>query len=151
MNWVAPWLLAVGFCAGTAERLENSEWPKVERPCGVLLHSHEVPIKHQPNEFNTKSVPIRRAVVRLYKREGKSQCCEGLAPVAEVVTGRLGSFRFRSVEPAPYWVVAEVDGHEFKIAIEYNRVSNSDAKCSDFLYEIMDNGQFNLGRMITVD
>jgi hypothetical protein len=151
MNWFGPSLLAVGLCIGTAQRPDNPQWAKVERPCGVLFRAHQVPIKDKPNELKFKDTPISKTLVRLYKREGESLCCEKLAPIAEVVTDRHGNFRFTSAEPAPYWLVARVEGHEYKIAIEYNRVSSSDAKCSDFLYEIMDNGYFNLGRMVTVD
>jgi len=135
-----------------SQTVDPEKWNTVERMCGKLERVEEIPIKGTPSLFTEKRQPIKKAVVRIYRREKDAPCCESSMPLAETVTSRGGDFMFKDSAPGTYWVVVVVDGTEYSHAIKYapSAKDKVEVSCSDLLYEIR-KGELQLGRIVTVD
>jgi hypothetical protein len=70
--------------------------------------------------------------------------------VAVTTSGRDGGFQFKEAVPGAYWVVANIEGKDHKLAINYKSDKKSDAKCSEILYELTKD-ELHLARIVTVD
>jgi hypothetical protein len=123
----------------------------VERMCGKLIRYRQVPIKGTTNTFDVKTKALPRVDLNLYRGNGNAKCCESLSVVAKTKTGRRGSFEFKNVVDDIYWLVASVDGRDYKMLIRYQPKKNSDEKCSENWFQIEDSGSFGFGKTITVD
>jgi hypothetical protein len=134
------------------QTVDTQKWNTVEQSCGRVEFVDETPVKGNVNQYNTKSKPIKRSAVRLYRRETESVCCGGAPPVAEALTNRRGEFEFKNVKAGNYWVVIVVDGKEYSHPIKYapDAKDKTQINCSHFLYDLK-NGQLQLGRVIDVD
>jgi hypothetical protein len=121
---------------------DTKKWNTVELMCGKLVHSNEKSAKG--------GAPIKGARVRLYLRNEGIECCDSLRPVAETTSSRDGSFKFEKVVPEAYWFVADVEGKDYKLAINYATGNKRDTNCSDILYELKKN-ELQILRMILVE
>ena len=126
------------------------EWNRVEILCGRLLHSEEVPAKGAVSSFSAKTKPIKNTTVRLYHRTDDKLCCDELRAVAQANSTRDGRFEFKNAVPGAYWIVARVEGMDYKIAITYAPDNKAGSKCSDVLYTLKKD-HLEIERMIQVD
>jgi hypothetical protein len=149
MNCVSLFMFGLLLNGVASQVADTRKWNTVEILCGKLVRSEEIPIKGKGNSFADKTTPIKRANIRLYLRAEETACCEGQQPAAETVTGREGSFQFNKAVPGDYWIVANIEGKDYRLAISYAPDNKSDAKCSDLLYALKKD-QLQLERVITV-
>jgi hypothetical protein len=150
MKWLSVLMFSLVLNGAASQTGDIRKWNTVEILCGKLIRSEEIPIKGAPNSFSDKSKPIKNSILRLYLRNEETECCEGQQPVAETVSGREGSFQFKKAAPGAYWIVARVEGKDYKLAITYTPDNKSDTKCSDILYALK-KGQLQIERLVTVD
>ena len=150
MSWISVFLSCMVVNGILAQGPDTKKWNTVELTCGKLVHSKENPAKGPANSCNEGSPPIKRAHVRLYPRREGIECCDSLRPVAETTSSRDGSFKFEKVVPDAYWFVANVEGKDYKLAINYATGDKRDANCADILYELKGN-ELQIPRVIQVD
>lgn len=125
-------------------------WNTVEILCGKLLRSESVPTKGSSNSFTEKTKPLKNTIIRIYRRTEGTVCCEDTVPLAELNTGRDGHFEFRKIVPGAYWIVARIEGADYKIDVTYTPARRSDAKCSDVLYALKGD-HLEIERLVQVD
>ena len=150
MNWFSVLMFSLLLGRGGSQTADTRKWNTVEILCGKLIRSEEIPVKGAANSFSEKTKPIKNGTLRLYPLNEETACCEKQQPVAETTTGRDGSFRFKKAVPGAYWIVARVEGKDYKLAITYNPDNKSDAKCQDILYALKKD-RLELERVIQVD
>jgi hypothetical protein len=126
------------------------DWNMVEILCGRLVHAEEIPTKGAVNTFTEKTKPIKNTTLRLYHRTEDNLCCDELRAVAQANSTRDGRFEFKNAVPGAYWIVARVEGMDYKIAIAYAPDNKAGSKCSDVLYTLK-KGRLEIERMIQVD
>jgi hypothetical protein len=140
------------FWCDTPVQAQTEQQPiSVERMCGKLFRYRQVPVKGTTNTFDVKTEALTKVDLNLYRVNKSTKCCESLSVVAKTKTGRWGSFAFKNVVDDIYWLVARVDGKDYKMLIRYQSKRDSDEKCSDNWFQIEDSGSFGFGRTITVD
>jgi len=152
MKWPIILVLAL-LGGGSRPQADDSEkWNTVERMCGKLEWLEEIPVKGTTDTFNEKRMPVKKAEVRLYRRENDSPCCGATLFVTNAVTNRAGEFEFKKAVPGRYWIVAIVDGKEYSHAIKFAPESKDkvEVSCSDLLYDVH-KGELQLGRVIHCD
>jgi len=126
---------------------EIKRWNTVDRLCGRLEH---VERRDGGETRPDKTKSLKGVALKLYQRD-TVPCCESVYPAAEVKTGRGGGFSFADIKPGPYWLVADVRGREFKMDLRFQPGKGADTLCSDQRFEVYDSGEFQLGKVITVD
>ena len=142
-------LVAIPVCV-YAQAPNVEKWNTVEILCGKLIRSESVPTKGSANSFTEKTKPLKNAIISLYLRTEGTACCGDTAPIVELNTSRDGHFEFKKVVAGAYWIVARVEGVDYKIAVTYKPYSKSDAKCSDVLYALKGD-HLEIERLIQVD
>ena len=150
MNWILVLVLGLLLNGPGSQIADIRKWHTVDLACGKLIRSEEIPLKGAANSSTEKTKPIKNGILRLYLRDEETACCEGQQPVAETVSGRDGNFHFKKTVPGAYWIVARVEGKDYKLAITYAPDSKSDAKCSDIFYALKKD-RLQLERVIVVD
>jgi hypothetical protein len=118
----------------------------VEVTCGKLIQVEPVLFNGVPVGNQFERTPIKRAKLRLYYRDKRTHCCKKQSLAAEAVTGKDGSFDFKSVAPGSYWLVGRRDGAHYSLAINYDPKVGSGDKCSEISYELR-NGELALAKM----
>ena len=138
-------ILLATFAVGQSQSPEElKRWNTIDRLCGHLEHVE----RRDPRPDKTKS--LKGVVLKLYQRD-TVPCCESVYPMAEAKTGQGGGFSFANIKPGPYWLVADVKGREFKMDIRFQPGKGVDTLCSDQRFQVYDSGEFQLGKIITVD
>jgi hypothetical protein len=141
-------VLFANLAVGQSQTPEDAKrWNTVDRLCGRLEH---VERRDEGDTRPDKTKSLKSVVLKLYQRDSVP-CCESVYPAAEVKTGRGGAFSFSSVKPGPYWLVADINGREFKMPLRFQPDKSSDTLCSDQRFEVYDSGEIQIGRIITVD
>jgi len=134
------WPLLVAFLSlGSslpANSADISEPVSVDAICGKLVSIDVTPQKESTNSVRQESKPFSHARIRLFSPTAGADCCDLMTPVAEVTTGRDGSFQFKKPSPGDYWLVAAIDGTEYKLLIRYQPGKKTDAKCAEFQYAL---------------
>ena len=118
----------------------------VHRVCGKL-YRHE---KKKDGAVKESFEKIRKASVRLYRRDSATDCCAASDLVKETHTSRSGSFGF-GVKDGTYWLVAGVSGTEFRMRIRQDKNRWRETLCSDNAFVIEDDGRFEFGGTATVE
>jgi hypothetical protein len=126
--------------------------PVLEKLCGKLLHSEQVPVKNTTNTFEDKTKNLSHVMVQLYRADDRP-CCDGLFLAAEAKTGRWGSFHLKEKGLAPglYWVVARPNSREYRMLVRYEPKSGSEQLCSQSLFELNDAGNFWRAEIVVLD
>ena len=106
--------------------------------------------KHRPNSVEFADSPVGKATVLLYKRDSNDSCCEESKQVAKLTTKKNGKFAFEKFTSGGYWVVAIIDAHTYKIAIEYSPSAKEMSDCSKYLYTVDRAGNFGMKVIVTV-
>ena len=140
--------LSLGFSL-PANSADTTEPVPVDAICGKLVAIEVAPEKETANSVPQESKPLSHARIRLFSPTAGADCCDLMTPVAEVTTGRDGSFQFKKPAPGDYRLVATINGTEYKLLIRYQPGKKGEAKCADFLYAL-DKGQLHLRSSTTV-
>jgi hypothetical protein len=149
VKWrVFPAFLLLGF-SFPANSAETAEPVTVDAICGKLASIEEIADKGTTNSVHQDVKPIAHTRLRIFSPTGSADCCALITPVAEVTTGRDGSFQFKKPSPGDYWLVATIGSTEYKLLLRYQPGKKGDAKCSEFLYAL-EKGQFHLRSSVTV-
>ena len=141
-------ILLATFAVGQSqspEELKRSN--SVDRLC---QHLEPIERRGDGDTRPDKTKSLKGVVLKLYQGD-TVPCCESVYPTAEAKTGRGGGFSFANLKPRPYWLVADVKGREFKMDLRFQPGKGVDTLCSDQRFQVYDSGQFQLGRIITVD
>jgi len=141
-------ILLATFAVGQSQSPEElKRWNSVDRLCGRLEHIER---RGDGDTRPDKTKSLKGVVLKLYQRDTVPGC-ESVYPTVQAKTGRGGGFSFANLEPGPYWLVADVKGREFKMDIRFQPGKGVDTLCSDQRFQVYDSGQFQLGKIITVD
>jgi hypothetical protein len=140
--------LSLGFSL-PADSADTTEPVSVDGICGKLVSIEQIPEKGTTNSFRQEVRPFSHARIRLFSPTASADCCDLVTPVAEVTTGRDGSFQFKKPEPGDYWLVATIDHTEHKLLVRYLPGKKASAQCSTFLYAL-EKGKFQFRRTETV-
>jgi hypothetical protein len=141
-------ILLATFAVGQSQSPEElKRWNRVDRLCGRVEHIER---RGDGDTRPDKTKSLKGVVLKLYQRDSVP-CCESVYPAATVKTGRGGGFSFANIKPGPYWLVADVRGREYKMDIRLQPGKGADMLCSDQRFEVYDSGEFQLGKIITVD
>jgi hypothetical protein len=151
---ILVYLLPFLFIAASAlaQTPQSRKQPTLERLCGKLLRTENIPIKGEPNSFTMKTHDLGHVTVSLYPAQEKGMCCDG-SPISTTVTGRWGSFEFKPkrVPGGLYWLEIEPEGHKYSILVRYTPKRYSDQLCFQTYWDIDDKGNFSEGTFLTVD
>jgi hypothetical protein len=148
----AKFTVGVAFIASSAwGQVEPSQkveqWNTIGSLCGNLLHIE----RHERRDgvFDEHARALKNVVLKLYERDHVA-CCESSPALAEIATDKGGKFSFRDVKPGAYWLATVVGGREYKLPLRLEP-KNITTQCSDQRFEIYDSGDFQIGKIITVD
>jgi hypothetical protein len=125
---------------------ERPRLPNVDRLCGRLISVRDV-----DSPVSNRSTPLTPVAVRLHRRTGDNDCCNGATVAAELVTGRRGKSNSRKFYPGCTGLHSQ---HTVKNSICWFDASQGRGSrprvrtCSN---EIDDAGHFQLQAFITVD
>jgi len=130
---------------------EEPKWiTKVDCLCGHLMQEKELPNKHHARSVEFADFPVGKATVLLYKRDSSDSCCEESKQVAKLTTKKNGKFEFKRLSSGGYWVVAIIDAHTYKMAIEISPSVKDISDCSKYLYTVGRAGNFGMKVIVTV-
>jgi hypothetical protein len=126
---------------------------KVQRLCGKLVHVDHVPVKGIPNAFQDKMTELPHVGLQVYRADGERDYSDQSHLMAEVTTGRFGTFDFskRKLEAGPYWVVAVRDARVYRLLVKYEPAKDPMQPCSAQLFELDEAGNFEIGVTVTLD
>ncbi|HEY2548711.1 MAG TPA: hypothetical protein VGI46_21730 [Candidatus Acidoferrum sp.] len=133
----------------SANSQDTASAVSVDGICGKLVSIEEVPDKGTTKSAHEIVKPFEHTRVRLFSPTAGADCCSLMTPIAEVTTGRDGSFQFKKQTPGDYWVVATLSGAEYKLLIRYEPLKKVATDCSKALY-VLQKGKFQLQRTETV-
>ena len=138
--------LSLGFSL-PANSADTTEPVSVDGICGKLVSREAVAPQAGTNSPKQEVKPIEHVRMRLFSPS--TDCCALVTPVAEVTTGRDGSFQFKQPEPGDYWVAATIGNKEYKVLVRFVPGKKGSTQCSAFLY-VFEKGQLQLRRTETV-
>jgi len=141
--------LLLGFSL-PANSADTAEPVSVDAICGKLVSIENVPEQGTTNSLRREIKPFSHTRVRLFSPTPSADCCDLITPVAEVTTGRDGSFQFKKPTSGDYWLVATIGRTEYKLLVRYQPGKKAGTECSKFLYAL-EKGKFQLRRTETVN
>jgi hypothetical protein len=144
-------LLAVFLLPGlflSANSTETAEPVSVDAICGKLVSIEDVPDKETTNSLRQEVKPFAHTRIRIFSPTAGADCCGLITAVAEVTTGRDGSFQFKKPTPGDYWLVATIGHAEYKLLVRYQPGMKADTGCSKFMYAL-EKGKFQFRRTET--
>jgi hypothetical protein len=143
-------LLALVLLLGFARLANSADTPEpvaVDGICGQLVSSDAAAQQGAANSSKQEVQPLAHARVRLFSPS--TDCCALVTPLAEMTTGRDGSFQFKKLEAGDYWVAATIGNKEYKALVRFVPVKKGSTPCSSFLY-VFEKGQLQVRRTETV-
>jgi hypothetical protein len=140
--------LLLGFCL-SAHSADTAEPVSVDGICGKLVSIEDVPDQGTTSSLRQEVKPFSHTRIRLFSPTASGDCCDLVTPVAEVTTGRDGSFQFKKPAPGDYWLVATIGHAEYKLLVRYQPGKKAATECSKFLYAL-EKGKFQFRRTETV-
>lgn len=138
--------LSLGFSL-PANSVDTTEPVSVDGICGRLVSIEDVAQQGTTNSTRQESKPLSHIPIRLFSPS--TDCCALVSPVAEITTGRDGTFHFKKLEAGDYWVAATIGNKEYKVLVRFVPGKKGSTHCSSFLY-MFGKGQLQLRRAETV-
>jgi hypothetical protein len=117
--------------------------------CGKLVAIADVPEQGKANSSQQEPKPLPHERIRLFSPTASGDCCALMTPLAEVFTGRDGTFQFKKLTPGDYLLVATIAGVDYKLLVRYEPVKKSDKNCSELQFTL-EKGKFVLRRSMTL-
>jgi hypothetical protein len=143
-------LLAFVLLLGFSRSANSADTPApvdVDGICGKLVSTEDVAQPGTTNSTRQESKPLSHIRIRLFSPS--TDCCALVTPVAEITTGRDGTFQFKKLEAGDYWVAATIGNKEYKVLVRFVPGKKGSTQCSSFLY-VFEKGQLQLRRTETV-
>jgi hypothetical protein len=151
MIWGLLVLSVFGMRSPMSGQVQSRQPYNVGRICGKLVHTEQVPVKNTNNTFEYKRQTLSRITVRVFRAKENEDCCDFQSMIGEAQTGRWGGFRFKKLDFGLFWLVAHVEGRDYKILLQNDRKRETSDECSDTDYSIEDSGALSVGRTVTVN
>jgi hypothetical protein len=123
----------------------------VTRLCGRLDHVEGIPEYKHPDNFAESRKALRDISLDLYERRANENCCENLKPIDRTITGKGGRFEFKNQKPGLYWLRADWNGKEYKLAVVYTPEKDSQEVCSQQGMKVDYAGDAGWWLTVTVD
>ena len=143
MKWqLLALVLLLGF-SRSANSADNPEPVAVDGICGKLVSSDATAQQGAANSSKREAQPLEHVRIRLFSPS--TDCCEMVTPLAELTTGRDGSFQFKKLEGGDYWVSATIGNKDYKLLVRLVPGKKGSTQCSAFLYTF-EKGQLQLRR-----
>ena len=143
MKWkLLAFMLLLGF-SRTANSADTPEPVDVDGICGKLVSSDAAAQQGATSSSRQELKPLEHVRIRLFSPS--TDCCEMVTPLAELTTGRDGSFQFKKLEAGDYWVSAAIGNKEYKVMVRLVPGKKGSTQCSSFLY-VFEKGQLQLRR-----
>jgi len=133
-------VLLLGF-SRSANSADTQAPVDVDGICGKLVSNEAVPQQAATNSPKPEVKPLEHVRIRLFSPS--TDCCALVTPIAEVTTGRDGTFQFKKLEAGDYWVSAAIAGKEYKVLVRLVPGKKGSTQCSAFLY-VFEKGQLQL-------
>jgi hypothetical protein len=152
MTSIAALVLAALMPLGILQSRDVSRTYSVARMCGKVVRVHTPVVKTGSfNETAYVTKNLKGIRVKLYPGGIDASCCVSLKPLAEATTSHWGNFKFKGVAAGSYWFVAQVDGREYQMLIQYEPTNDGPLPlCSHCWYQIEDSGDFTFARSVTI-
>jgi hypothetical protein len=129
---------------------DKKPW-RVARLCGCLEHVERIPDGKHVDNFSETREALQGVSLFMYERRENQTCCENLTPIDTAITGKKGLFNFKDVRPGTYWLKANWNGKEYKVAVVEESEKNSTAICSEQGVKIDNAGNADWWITVTVD
>jgi hypothetical protein len=147
VKWkLLAFVLLLGF-SRSANSADTPEPIDVDGICGKLVSSNVAAQQGATNSSKQELKPLEHVRIRLFSPS--TDCCELVTPLAELTTGRDGSFQFRKLEAGDYWVSATIGNKDYKVLVRLVPGKKGSTQCSSFSY-VFEKGQLQLRRTETV-
>jgi hypothetical protein len=143
-------LLAFVLLLGFSRSANSADTPApvdVDGICGKLVSAEAATAPGAADSSKQEVKPLEHIRIRLFSPS--TDCCELVTPLAELTTGRDGSFQFKKLEAGDYWVSAAIDNKEYKVLVRLVPGKKGSTHCSSFSY-VFEKGQLQLRRNETV-
>jgi hypothetical protein len=141
VKWkLLAFMLLLGF-SRTANSVDTPEPVDVDGICGKLVSSDAAAQQGATSSSKQELKPLEHVRIRLFSPS--TDCCEMVTPLAELTTGRDGSFQFKKLEAGDYWVSAAIGNKEYKVMVRLVPGKKGSTQCSSFLY-VFEKGQLQL-------
>ncbi len=141
MKWqLLALVLLLGF-SRSANSADNPEPVAVDGICGKLVSNDAAAQQGATNSSKQEVKPLEHVRIRLFSPS--ADCCELVTPLAELTTGRDGSFQFKKLEAGDYWVSATIGNKDYKLLVRLVPGKKGSTQCSAFLYTF-EKGQLRL-------
>ncbi len=111
--------------------------------CGKLVAVADAPAQGKANSSQQEPKPLPHERIRLFSPTASGDCCALMTPLAEVFTGRDGTFQFKKLTPGDYMVVATIGNKDYKLLVRLVPGKKGSTQCSAFLYTF-EKGQIQL-------
>jgi hypothetical protein len=137
-------LLALVLLLGLFRSANPADTPEpvaVDGLCGKLVSIEGAAQPGTTNSPKQEVKPLEHIRIRLFSPS--TDCCLLVTPLAELTTGRDGSFQFKKLEAGDYWVSAAIDNKEYKVLVRFVPGKKGSTHCSTFLYAF-EKGQLQL-------
>jgi hypothetical protein len=121
--------------------------PVFDRLCGRLVRTEPLALKGRFNTTSVQQTALSKTELQLYNRAQDAICCDNMHSIAKTLSAVGGLFEFKKISAGPYWVVVHLDGHDYKMAVQYRGPASPATRCADLNFEIERSGSFELGRV----
>jgi hypothetical protein len=135
-------MLLLGF-SRTANSADTPEPVDVDGICGKLVSSDAAAQQGATSSSRQELKPLEHVRIRLFSPS--TDCCEMVTPLAELTTGRDGSFQFKKLEGGDYWVSVTIGNKDYKLLVRLVPGKKGSTQCSAYLY-MFEKGQLQLRR-----
>ena len=143
MKWQ---FLALALLLGFFRSASSADTPEpvaVDGICGRLVSSDAAAQQGETNSSKREAQPLEHVRIRLFSPS--TDCCEMVTPLAELTTGRDGSFQFKKLEGGDYWVSVTIGNKDYKLLVRLVPGKKGSTQCSAYLYTF-EKGQLQLRR-----
>jgi hypothetical protein len=149
LKLAVPFLAAILVVQGLNAQ-EKKPW-SVDRICGRVESLQRVPIRKQPNNYSDKRRDLKGIPLELYKSPEGAPCCDDLEKVGSTISGKGGQFKFTPEKAGHYWLTANWDGKDYKVAVEFEPQKKSSTVCSQQGIQMEDGEDASWWVTVTVD
>ena len=129
----------------TAE--ERAKWNTTGRACGSVRAVDYKQVGEQSWQASQKEV--KKATIRLYRRDTGRPCCEESELVGKRVLDRHGTFSFERELKGKYWITIETPDRKGKGAINLNP-ADKETTCSKQSFIVDKKGNVDVGREVII-
>ena len=137
-------LAAVTFTIAAPVHPQFDDAELVARLCGKLERVDRIPDKRIPGKYTEKYFPFKDTKLVAYERTRNVTCCKTATVAAETRSGKSGDFEFKGLPTGDYWLVANVDPQEYRMAIRVQKLKDKQPVCSQMSFAIGESGDFSL-------